>query len=44
MMYDKFPTVFKLEERTFTSTFLFTYFWLAYLLMKLFQIERKIHN
>ena len=26
---DKSPIIFKLEERTLASTFLFTYFWLA---------------
>ena len=31
MIYDKLPIMFKLEERTLTSTFLFTYFWLAWL-------------
>ena len=28
MIYDKFPLILKFEERTLTSTFLLTYFWL----------------
>ena len=30
MIYDRFSLIFKLEERTLTSTFLFTYFSLTY--------------
>ena len=45
MIYDKLPIIFKLEERTLTSTFLFIHIfgWLS-LLVRLFQIERKNYN
>ena len=45
MIYEKFPINFELEEKTLASNFLFTYFWLTVsLLVRLFQIERKIHS
>ena len=44
MICDKFSIILKLEERTLTSTFLCTYFWLTYPAGEIDQIERKINS